>query len=173
MFCSSRVVRAMPNMPASVGKAMTGLVAPAALEEADRPLAMALAESVGQCAWVDNDTQLDAVTALSGSGPAYVFYLIESTERAAMTLSISPALGRQLALETCLGAALLAQKSEESISILHHRVTSPSGTTEAAIQVLDRWSTMEAFVLAIQAATNRSQAITAEYQLEIEQEVHE
>ena len=100
LFQSSRLVRAMPNTPALIGQGMTGLVAPIQLDAADRAIASALALAVGQCLWVENDEQLNAVTALSGSGPAYGFYLIEAMEQAALTLGLSAAQGRQLAVST-------------------------------------------------------------------------
>ncbi|WP_273660675.1 pyrroline-5-carboxylate reductase, partial [Pseudomonas aeruginosa] len=162
LFQSSRLVRAMPNTPALIGQGMTGLVAPIQLDAADRAIASALALAVGQCLWVENDEQLNAVTALSGSGPAYGFYLIEAMEQAALTLGLSAAQGRQLAVSTLHGAALLASESAEATVLLRERVTSTGGTTQAAIQVLEARCVQQAFVQAIQAAASRSREISAE-----------
>ena len=162
LFQSSRLVRAMPNTPALIGQGMTGLVAPIQLDAADRAIASALALAVGQCLWVENDEQLNAVTALSGSGPAYGFYLIEAMEQAALTLGLSAAQGRQLAVSTLHGAALLASESAEATVLLRERVTSTGGTTQAAIQVLEARCVQQAFVQAIQAAASLSREISAE-----------
>lgn len=162
LFNSSRVVRAMPNTPALLGQGMTGLTAPVELDATDRAVASALATAMGQCLWVEGDEQLNAVTALSGSGPAYLFYLIEAMEHAALTLGLSAAQGRQLAVSTFHGAALLASQSAEATSLLRERVTSTGGTTQAAIQVLDTHCVQQTFVQAIQAAASRCQEINAE-----------
>lgn len=161
-FQSSRLVRAMPSTPALIGYGMTGLVASESVCLADREIASALAHSVGQYLWLESDAQLDAVTAVSGSGPAYVYYLLEAMEQAAMTLGLSAAQARQLALATCHGSALLASQSAESPSLLRERVTSKGGTTEAAIQVLNDLGVKKAFVQAISAAAQRSRELSSE-----------
>lgn len=151
----ARVVRSMPNTPALAGKGMTGMTAPAALSAEDRAVASAVAEAVGQCLWFDGDAQMDAVTALSGSGPAYVFYLIEAMEKAAVELGLTPAQGRQLATETFRGAAALAAQSSEPVATLRERVTSKGGTTHAALTVLEQHKVGDVFVQAVKAAAAR------------------
>ena len=120
----TRLVRAMPNTPALSGMGMTGLAAAAGLGERERAIATAVAEAVGQCLWVEDDARIDAVTAISGSGPAYVFYFIEAMQRAATELGLSAEQGHQLAVETFRGAATLAGQSPEPVGTLRERVTS-------------------------------------------------
>jgi len=159
----SRLVRAMPNTPALAGMGMTGLAAAPGLSEADRAIATAVAEAVGQCVWVDNDDQIDAVTALSGSGPAYVFYFVEAMERAATEMGLSAEQGRKLAVETFRGAATLAGQSPEPISLLRERVTSKGGTTYAALVAMDAGGIQDAFVKAMHAAAARGREMGAEF----------
>ncbi|WP_137923260.1 pyrroline-5-carboxylate reductase [Cupriavidus sp. 2SB] len=159
----TRLVRAMPNTPALAGMGMTGLAAAPGLSEADRAVASAVAEAVGQCVWVDNDDQIDAVTAISGSGPAYVFYFVEAMERAAMEMGLSAEQGRQLAVETFRGAAALAAESPEPVSLLRERVTSKGGTTYAALTAMDASGMKEAFVKAMHAAAERGREMGAEF----------
>lgn len=159
----ARVVRAMPNTPALTGKGMTGLTAPTGLSAEDRAIATALAEAVGQCLWFDGDAQMDAVTAVSGSGPAYVFYVIEAMEKAAVELGLTPAQGRQLAVETVRGAAALAAQSSEAVSTLRERVTSKGGTTHAALTVLEQSNVADAFVRAMHAAAARGAEMGEEF----------
>lgn len=160
---SSRLVRAMPNTPALAGMGMTGLAAAPGLAEADRAVATAVAQAVGQCVWVENDDQIDAVTALSGSGPAYVFYFIEAMERAARELGLSAEQGRQLGVETFRGAAALASQSPEPVSTLRERVTSKGGTTYAALVSMDADKMQDAFVRAMHAAAARGKEMGAEF----------
>jgi len=159
----SRLVRAMPNTPALAGMGMTGLAAAPGLSEADRAIATAVAEAVGQCVWVDNDDQIDAVTALSGSGPAYVFYFVEAMERAATEMGLSAEQGRKLAVETFRGAATLAGQSPEPVSLLRERVTSKGGTTYAALVAMDAGGIKDAFVKAMHAAAARGREMGAEF----------
>ncbi|MDT6960527.1 pyrroline-5-carboxylate reductase [Cupriavidus sp. SZY C1] len=159
----SRLVRAMPNTPALAGMGMTGLAAAPGLAERDRAIATAVAEAVGQCVWVDGDDQIDAVTAISGSGPAYVFYFVEAMERAARELGLSAEQGRKLAVETFRGAAALAAESPEPVSLLRERVTSKGGTTYAALTAMDAGGIAEAFVKAMHAAAARGKEMGAEF----------
>jgi len=159
----SRLVRAMPNTPALAGMGMTGLAAPAGLAEQDRAVASAVAEAVGQCLWVENDAQIDAVTAISGSGPAYVFYFIEAMERAATELGLTAEQGRKLAVETFRGAAALAGQSPEPVSTLRERVTSKGGTTYAALTAMEGAGIGAAFVRAMHAAAERGAEMGAEF----------
>lgn len=161
MLGTSRVVRAMPNVAARAGHGMTGLLASPDLELDDRTTATSLALAVGRCMWVDCEGQLDAVTAISGSGPAYFFYLLEAMEDAALALGLSPSQGRALAAEALQGAAGLARASDAPNAALRKEVTSKGGTTEAAIRVLDELGTKDIFMRAIQAAAQQSWAIGA------------
>lgn len=159
----SRLVRAMPNTPALAGMGMTGLAAAPGVSDKDRSIATAVAEAVGQCVWVDNDDQIDAVTAISGSGPAYVFYFIEAMERAATELGLSAEQGRKLAVETFRGAAALAAQSTEPVSLLRERVTSKGGTTYAALTSMEASGMKDAFVKAMHAAAARGREMGAEF----------
>ncbi|CAG9176279.1 Pyrroline-5-carboxylate reductase [Cupriavidus laharis] len=160
---STRLVRAMPNTPALSGMGMTGLTAPAGLSQQDRAIATAVAEAVGKCAWVDGDDQIDAVTAISGSGPAYVFYFIEAMERAATELGLSAQQGRELAVQTFLGAATLAGQSPEPVATLRERVTSKGGTTYAALTAMESAGIGDAFVRAMRAAAARGKEMGEEF----------
>lgn len=159
----ARLVRAMPNTPALAGMGMTGLAAAAGLSSRDRAIATAVAEAVGQCVWVADDAQIDAVTALSGSGPAYVFYFIEAMERAATELGLSAEQGRKLAVETFRGAATLAGQSSEPVATLRERVTSKGGTTYAALTTMAAGGIADAFVRAMHAAAARGREMGAEF----------
>jgi len=160
---TARLVRAMPNTPALAGMGMTGLAAAAGLSDGDRAIATAVAEAVGQCVWVEDDSQIDAVTAISGSGPAYVFYFIEAMERAATEMGLSAEQGRKLAVETFRGAAALAAESPEPVSTLRERVTSKGGTTYAALTSMDAGGIKDAFVRAMHAAAARGREMGAEF----------
>ncbi|HVL10142.1 MAG TPA: pyrroline-5-carboxylate reductase [Burkholderiaceae bacterium] len=159
----SRVVRAMPNTPALAGMGMTGLAGPAGLPAADRDMASAVADAVGKSLWVADDAQIDAVTAISGSGPAYVFYFIEAMQRAATELGLSAEQGRALAVETFVGAATLAGESPEAVSTLRERVTSKGGTTYAALTAMADAGMGDAFVRAMQAAAARGREMGEEF----------
>lgn len=159
----ARLVRAMPNTPALAGMGMTGLAAAVGLSPQDRAIATAVAEAVGQCVWVEDDAQIDAVTALSGSGPAYVFYFIEAMERAATELGLSAEQGRKLAVETFRGAATLAGQSSEPVATLRERVTSKGGTTYAALTTMAADGIADAFVRAMHAAAARGREMGAEF----------
>ena len=132
----ARVIRAMPNTPASVGRGMTVLVAGEAATKADRSLASALLAAVGAVDWIDDEALMDAVTAVSGSGPAYVFHLIESLAAAGEKAGLPAELAMKLARETVSGAGELARLSNDGADVLRKNVTSPGGTTEAALKIL-------------------------------------
>ncbi|MCX7166382.1 MAG: pyrroline-5-carboxylate reductase [Rhodocyclales bacterium] len=127
------LVRTMPNTPALIGAGITGLCADPSVDLEGRTNAEKILKAVGSTVWIENEDNMDAVTAVSGSGPAYVFYFIEAMEAAALKLGFDPHSARQLTVETFLGAASLAEQSSESISTLRERVTSKGGTTEAAL----------------------------------------
>lgn len=152
----ARIVRAMPNTPALLRLGIAGLFADAAVTPAERERAEAILGAVGQTLWCDREQQLDAVTAVSGSGPAYVFYLLEAMMEAAEKLGFSPAQARQLAYSTAAGATALAAHSTDPAAKLRAQVTSKGGTTEAAIAVLDREGVRVAVVAAILAADARA-----------------
>jgi pyrroline-5-carboxylate reductase len=133
---SERVVRAMPNTPALIGQGIAGLFARPAVSATDKALIEAVLVPTGSTLWVAAEVDLDAVTALSGSGPAYFFYIVEAMVTAAVEMGLTEAQGRQLALATCGGAAALGLQASESITVLRERVTSKGGTTFAAISSL-------------------------------------
>jgi len=151
-----RIVRAMPNTPALVQAGMAGLFASPAVSQEARSQAEAVLRAVGGVVWVDEEPQMDAVTAVSGSGPAYVFYCIESLEAAALAQGLPPATARQLALRTFFGAAKLALESGEEPGVLRTRVTSPGGTTERGIAELEAGEVKLAIAKAVEAASRRS-----------------
>jgi pyrroline-5-carboxylate reductase len=130
------LVRAMPNTPAAIGRGMTVACAGPGVSEAQRALCGALLAAVGEIAWVGDEDLLDAVTAVSGSGPAYVFLLAELLERAGEEQGLPPALARQLARATVAGSGALLAASAEDAAALRRAVTSPGGTTQAALAVL-------------------------------------
>lgn len=127
------LVRAMPNTPALIGAGITGLFASAGVDEAGRAAAERVLAAVGSTVWVADEAQIDGVTAISGSGPAYVFHFIESLQAAGESIGFDASTARKLAIDTVLGAARLAAGSEESPGVLRERVTSKGGTTAAAL----------------------------------------
>jgi pyrroline-5-carboxylate reductase len=156
---TERVVRAMPNTPAQVGKGITGVVG-LKISEGDRAVADALLKAAGQVIWFDNEARLDAVTAVSGSGPAYVFYLVETLAVAAMRQGLEPGQAMQLARETVIGAAALMEADAHPVSVLRENVTSPKGTTAAALQVLMAPDGLEQLMdRAVLAARKRSEEL--------------
>jgi pyrroline-5-carboxylate reductase len=150
------LVRAMPNTPAMVGSGATGLYGHPALTPAQRNMAESLMRSVGLVQWVVHEADMDAVTALSGSGPAYIFLVMEAMQAAAEQLGLSAQTARLLTLETVFGAARLAMTVDESPAQLRARVTSPNGTTERGIAALEQAGLREAFSQALKAAHQRS-----------------
>ena len=154
------VVRAMPNTPAAIGRGITALVANAAVSRAQRAVCGELLAAVGAVAWLDDEKHMDAVTAISGSGPAYVFLLIECLEHAAVELGLDAALAKQLALATVAGAGAYAAETAEAPAELRRRVTSPKGTTQAALDVLMAEPGMrELLARATEAAARRSREL--------------
>jgi pyrroline-5-carboxylate reductase len=151
------IVRAMPNTPAAIGRGMSALVANAAVTHEQRTLCTDLLAAVGDVAWLDDERQMDAVTALSGSGPAYVFLLIECLEEAGRELGLGDKLARQLAVATVAGAGAYAAAAGEPAAELRRRVTSPNGTTQAALDVLlGERGFRELMTRAVRAAARRS-----------------
>jgi pyrroline-5-carboxylate reductase len=154
-----RIVRAMPNTPALVHAGVSGLHAPAAVSSAERATAGRILGAVGSVLWFERERDLDAVTAVSGSGPAYVFYFIEALERAARELGLGEEAAHRLALETFCGAARLAAQSSEPPETLRGRVTSKGGTTERALQAMESDRVKDAIVRAVRAAAERSREL--------------
>jgi pyrroline-5-carboxylate reductase len=150
------LARCMPNTPALIGQGISGLYAAPAVPAAQREGAQRILEAVGEVVWVEEEQALDAVTAVSGSGPAYVFYMIEAMQRAAGELGLDAAAARQLALVTVRGAAELARRSEEPVAQLRERVTSKGGTTERALATLAQRDVAGGLVAAIHAAAARA-----------------
>ena len=160
---SERVVRAMPNTPALIGQGIAGLVASAAVSPAERADCEAVLAPTGRTLWVAREADLDAVTALSGSGPAYVFYVVEAMMQAAVEMGLSAAQGKQLALATFTGSAALASASDDPPELLRERVTSKGGTTFAALSSLEASGVKAAFVMALKAAQQRARELGDEF----------
>ena len=151
-----RIVRAMPNTPALIGAGVTGLHAPPAVDAVGRDAADIVLAAAGEIVWCDEEAMLDAVTGVSASGPAYVFYLLEGLEQAARELGFAAADARKLAYVTFEGAVRLAQSSDLDPATLRAQVTSKGGTTERGIAVLEEAAVKDALVRAAKAATARA-----------------
>ena len=160
---TERVVRAMPNTPALVGQGMTGLFARPDVTGADRALVSQLLTPTGELLWVDAEPALDAVTAMSGSGPAYVFYFIEAMTEAGVEMGLTPDQAQRLAIGTFTGASALAHSATEPPSVLRERVTSKGGTTYAAITSLEGADVKAQFKTAIRAAQKRAAELGEEF----------
>ncbi|WP_438978381.1 pyrroline-5-carboxylate reductase [Polynucleobacter sp.] len=154
-----RCVRAMPNTPALIGKGITGLFADAAVNASDRALAETICNAVGQAVWVNEEKLMDAVTAVSGSGPAYVFAFLEAMQSSGEKLGLDAATARKLAYATLEGATQLAHNSDEHAGVLRERVTSKGGTTAAALDMLKQLDWHGALEKAIDAASQRGRAM--------------
>lgn len=153
---NERIIRAMPNTPALIGKGMTGLFAREATSSIDRENTERIVSGMGDFLWLEQEHQLDAVTAISGSGPAYMFYLMETMIEAGADMGLSREQAYRLATATFIGAGELAQSSNEPPEILRHRVTSKGGTTYAAITSMDRSNIKGLFTQALHAAHQRA-----------------
>ena len=153
---SPSVVRCMPNTPALVGRGATGLFANAKVSADQRDIAQAMLAAVGVSVWVDAEADLDTVTAVSGSGPAYFFLFMEAMQEAAREMGLSADLARLLVVETAAGAAQLAAQSDVDTGELRRRVTSPGGTTEQAIQQFEAGELRALVKRAMAAAHQRS-----------------
>lgn len=158
-----RIVRAMPNTPALVGRGMTGLFARAEVDATAQALTEHIIAPTGQWLWVAEERLMDAVIAVSGSGPAYVFLLLEAMTRAGTEMGLSASQALHLATATFAGAAELAQRSDESPTLLRERVTSRGGTTHAAITHMQNTAIAEHFVRAMHAAHQRAAEIATEF----------
>lgn len=164
---STAIVRAMPNTPSMVQSGATALYANANVNEDQRSVAESILRAVGVVIWVDDEAQMDAVTALSGSGPAYFFLFMEALQLAGQELGLPKDTARLLALQTAFGAAKMALESNEDAATLRHQVTSPGGTTEHAIRTFQEGA-LEALVSkALLAAATRSRELAAEFGTEL------
>jgi len=156
------IVRTMPNTPALIGQGITGMVAMAGVSAAQKDAADSIMRAVGQTVWLDEESLIDPVTAVSGSGPAYVFYFLEAMQQAAAEMGLSAEQGKALALATFTGAAQLAAQSEEPVEVLRQRVTSKGGTTHAAITSMEGAGVKQAIVEAMKAAAARGRELGEE-----------
>lgn len=157
------IVRTMPNTPALVQSGATALYANTAVSDEQRSLAESILRAVGLTVWIDDEGQMDAVTALSGSGPAYFFLFMEALQAAGRQLGLADETARLLALQTAFGAARMALESNEDAATLRRRVTSPGGTTEQAINCFIESGLEDIVGRALQAAANRSRELAEEF----------
>jgi len=157
-----RLVRVMPNTPALVRAGVSALYALAGVSAEEKSRAEAILGAVGTTVWVDREELLDAITAVSGSGPAYVFYFIEALEQAARELGLPADTARRLAMETFSGAARLALSSSDPVATLRERVTSKAGTTERALKTMEADRVKEAIIRAVHGAAERSRELGEE-----------
>lgn len=161
-----RVIRAMPNTPALIGAGMTGLCALPDVSLNERLLAERLLGAVGATLWIEDEAMMDAVTAVSGSGPAYLFLFIEALQQAAEALGFEAETARRLAIETTLGAARLAASSDDPVATLRERVTSKGGTTAAALEVMEQRDVVGGILAGVKAAETRSGALARQLGVE-------
>ena len=157
------VIRTMPNRPALNGFGATGLYAPPSVGAANRALAEMIMAAVSATVWVEHESQMDTVTALSGSGPAYFFLFMEALEAAAHERGLPKDVAHQLTLETAFGAAQMARQSKDALAVLRDQVTSKGGTTAAALAVLDAAGLRAIVAHAVAAADRRSAELAAEF----------
>jgi pyrroline-5-carboxylate reductase len=156
------VVRCMPNTPALVQSGATALFASQQVNADQKDLAESILRAVGLALWIEDEGLMDAVTALSGSGPAYFLLVIEALQEAGQSLGLEPKTARLLALQTAFGAAKMALESSEDVAVLRQQVTSPGGTTERALNVLENAGIRELFNKALTAARDRSRELAAQ-----------
>jgi pyrroline-5-carboxylate reductase len=159
----SAIVRTMPNTPALIGQGITGMVAMSGVSKEQHEAADAIMRAVGPTVWLDDEALIDPVTAVSGSGPAYVFYFIEAMQQAAQEMGLTTEQGTQLAIATFVGASQLAAQSPEPVSVLRERVTSKGGTTYAALTSMEASGIKESIVRAMKAAAARGKELGEEF----------
>lgn len=157
------IVRTMPNTPALIGQGITGMVALSGVSPQQREQANAVMRAVGATVWLSDEALIDPVTAVSGSGPAYVFYFIEAMQQAAQEMGLTAEQGKELALATFVGASQLAAQSQDSIASLRERVTSKGGTTFAALTSMEESGVKDAIVRAMKAAAERGRELGEEF----------
>jgi pyrroline-5-carboxylate reductase len=160
---TQRIVRAMPNTPALVGKGMTALFARAGVSDSDKRRVEEVVATTGESLWVGEEAQLDAVTALSGSGPAYVFFFLEAMTRAGVEMGLPREQAYRLAVGTFAGSSALARASSDPPEVLRQRVTSKGGTTYAAITSMELDRVQDLFVKALHAARERARELGDEF----------
>jgi len=153
------IVRTMPNTPALIGMGVTGMVASAGVSAQQREAADQILRAVGATVWLDDEAKIDAVTAVSGSGPAYVFYFIEAMQQAAEELGLTAEQGEQLAMATFTGAAQLAAQSSDPVPLLREKVTSKGGTTYAALSSMEAQGVKASIIAAVKAAAARGKEL--------------
>jgi pyrroline-5-carboxylate reductase len=154
------LVRGMPNTPAMIQSGATGLHAGPGVSSEQRDMAESILRAVGLTCWVEDESQMDAVTAVSGSGPAYYFLIMEAIEAVALEMGLEADTARLLTLQTALGAARMAMESSDSPATLRQKVTSPGGTTERALQILEEGRIRTLFADAIKGAQTRSRELS-------------
>ncbi|MCE3237307.1 MAG: proC [Gammaproteobacteria bacterium] len=157
------IVRCMPNIPALIGCGASALFANHYVSEQQKDIAETILKAVGMIVWLDDESLLNAVTGLSGSGPAYFFLMMEALQQAGEKLGLTPETARLLTLQTAFGAASMALKSEKNIIELRNSVTSPGGTTAEALQMLEKYNIREIMLEAVLAAKNRSEELAKLY----------
>jgi pyrroline-5-carboxylate reductase len=157
------IVRTMPNTPALIGKGITGMVALSGVSAQQREAADAIMRAVGATVWLDDEALIDPVTAVSGSGPAYVYYFIEAMQEAAQEMGLTAEQGTQLAIATFVGASQLAAQSTEPVAVLRDRVTSKGGTTYAALTSMEAAGVKQAIRQALKAAAARGKELGEEF----------
>ena len=156
------VIRAMPNTPAAIGKGISVAIANNATTDEQKSLASRFLETAGKLEWIDDETLMDAVTALSGSGPAYIFYLIEMLSSAGTKAGLPADMAQRLARQTVIGAAALAENEPQTeAAALRQNVTSPGGTTEAALNILMDGTVQDVFDKTLEAATTRGKKLNS------------
>ncbi|MEM7027234.1 MAG: pyrroline-5-carboxylate reductase [Pseudomonadota bacterium] len=158
----SAVIRVMPNTPALIQSGMAALFANSTTTKVQQEIAESIMKSVGNTIWLDDETQMDSVTALSGSGPAYFFYFMEAMANAATEFGLDDSMAKLLTIETALGAAQMALQSNDELSQLRSNVTSPNGTTESALNVFQKQKLDQLIKQAMNAARQRSIELSEE-----------
>ncbi|MDY7573745.1 pyrroline-5-carboxylate reductase [Actimicrobium sp. CCI2.3] len=153
------IVRCMPNTPALIAQGITGMVASAGVSAEQRAIADTVLQAVGATVWLDDEALIDSVTAVSGSGPAYVFYFLEAMQQAAQELGLTAEQGKTLALSTFAGATQLAAQSPDPIAVLREKVTSKGGTTYAALTSMESAGVKQSIITAMKAAADRGKAL--------------
>jgi pyrroline-5-carboxylate reductase len=163
LSAETAIVRTMPNTPALIGEGATGLFANAQVSKEQKHLTEGIMDSVGISHWVDAEFKIDVVTALSGSGPAYFFLFMEYMQKTAIELGLSAEVAAKLTEQTALGSAILAQRSAEDITVLRQKVTSPNGTTEAALNSFNTDKLEQVINRALNAANDRSVQLSKDF----------
>lgn len=163
-----RIVRVMPNTPALIQSGMSGVYAASAVTADDRALTERILSAIGEFVWVEDETDMDGITAISGSGPAYVFYFMEALQAAARAQGFNPETAKKLAYQTFAGAVKLAQESEDDIATLRTKVTSKGGTTERAINAFENSQLRATIIAAAAAAAARSRELGEEFGRDME-----